>query len=476
VGEAARQLVPIPNLDLIAKLGSGGMGDVLLGRKRGSHGFEKLLAVKTIRADRIQDPQGRAMFLDEARLMARIDHPVVPQVHDFGEADGLLYLTMEYVSGLTVRELIDDRTIALDPMVCTRLVAEVCWGLHAAHELTDHAGNPLGVVHRDVTPDNLIIGFNGRVKILDFGIALVRERTAPVTQVGLIRGKPSYMAPEQRAGERIDRRTDLYALSLVFYELLTREPLFPSDQILDSGIVALSRQIPPPSTRRGSLPAMLDAIVMRGLAESPAERFSDAREMALELEQVLAKFGGETLPAFADRALQSHRSKHDAMITEWLEGRSADRSPAPRRATTLPDAVAGAVNEFGEDRTEVEPTKPQAPAPRPRPKRKWSEIASLAAAVAVLGAIVALSMTRSAPETPPLPSLVEPPPIAAPIVEDVPPPRQLEPELPAKPAPAIEVKRKPKAKPKRKVDPPPPQPQPKPAAQPRLQNGIITSW
>jgi serine/threonine protein kinase len=460
-----RRLVEIPGIEVVAKLGSGGMGDVLLARKRSSHGFEKLLAVKTIRSDRIQDEQGRAMFLDEARLVARIDHPAVMQVHDFGEADGIFYLTMEYISGMTFRELIDDGAIRLDPLVCARLVAEACWGLHAAHELTDLSGRPLGVVHRDVTPENLILTYSGRVKIVDFGIALMRERTAPVTQVGFVRGKPSYMAPEQRNGTAIDRRTDIYALALVMYELLTKKPLFRTAQVLDSGIAELARNVPAPSIEMTGVPKALDEIVLRGLAEDPKDRFGSAREMALALEALLSAAGSETLQAFADRELARHRAEHDARMAAMLEGRvHGTPQPVPRNAPTLPSDDDFAEAESG---TVVDPTITRVLTPEPKRRSPRGLIVAVAAVV-LPAALAAAMFLMERPSERAMQSE------AVPVDAGVAPRKER-----AAPDPPIDIDPPPRRRPAGKsgrAQSKPKVAEPPPAKRPRLENGIITRW
>ncbi len=152
------------------------------------------------------------MFLDEAAILARLNHPGIATVHDFGEEGGTLYMVMEYVAGLPLRELATQR---LPPAIVARAIAEACRGLHAAHEARDPSGALMGVVHRDISPDNLMLGFDGHVKVIDFGIALVKNRQAPVTEFGTVKGKPPYMSPEQVKNEPIDRRSDVFSLGVV---------------------------------------------------------------------------------------------------------------------------------------------------------------------------------------------------------------------------------------------------------------------
>ncbi len=194
--------------EILHALKSGGMGDVLLARRRGVAGFEQLCAIKTVRAELAATEVARAMFLDEARLLARLTHPGIAQIIDFGEAGGTAYMVMEYVPGMSFRTLGERRP---PPAVLCQAMAAACRGLHAAHELRDLvSGQLLGVVHRDISPDNLMLGYDARVKVLDFGIALVRGRQAPVTEFGTLKGKPPYMSPEQIKNQPIDRRSDVF--------------------------------------------------------------------------------------------------------------------------------------------------------------------------------------------------------------------------------------------------------------------------
>jgi serine/threonine protein kinase len=334
----------IPGFEIIAKLSSGGMGDVLLAHRRGSHGFEKLFAIKTIRGDKLERHDIRAMFLDEARLLARLDHPSIAQVYDFGEVDEVLYLAMEYVAGVTFGALIKDSGIRVSPIVAARLIAEVCWGLHNAHELRGLDGEPLGVVHRDVSPVNLLVTYTGGVKIIDFGIALMKERQAPITQVGQLKGKPAYMAPEQRQGGRPDRRTDIYAVSIVLYELLARRRLFYMDLRSGRSFSEIAANIAPPSSIAGPLPPGLDEIVLKGLALRPEDRFQDARALKIALEGVIASVGGETLHDFAENELRSRRDEHDQILKALLSGDPLERELFEERAESLSRHTISAVS------------------------------------------------------------------------------------------------------------------------------------
>jgi serine/threonine-protein kinase len=322
-------------IEVVARLSSGGMGEVLLARRVGAHGFEKLIAVKTIRADLVHAENVRRMFLDEARLVARLSHPCVAHVYDFGELDGALYLAMEYVPGIGLNRIIRKWARPLPPLVAAKIAAQVCEGLHAAHELRDKDGRLLGVVHRDVTPQNLILGFDGRTRILDFGIALMRNREAPETEFGVVKGKPSYMAPEQIRHNVVDRRTDIYSVSVVLHELLTGRRLFPDDSILATAKAIERGKIDPPGRTIRDIPPALDEIVMKGLAKELDDRFRDAREMACALDEVVRTNKGQQLEEFVDVELKAERERHWARLRNLLEGKPVRSDSSEDEAPTI---------------------------------------------------------------------------------------------------------------------------------------------
>jgi serine/threonine protein kinase len=321
--------------EILHELKSGGMGSVLLARRRGPGSFEQLVAIKTVKPELASTPAVRAMFLDEAAILARINHPGIATVHDFGEADGTLYMVMEYVAGIPFRDLIEHRP---PPTVIARAVVEACRGLHAAHELHDLAGHSLDLVHRDISPDNLMLGFDGHVKVIDFGIALVKKnRHAPVTEFGQIKGKPPYMSPEQVANEPMDRRSDIFSLAVVLWELLTQQTLFQGDSIYAIAFAVGQQTIVPPSQVTGApLPLGLDAVVMNALDRDLARRTPTAAAFAEQLEQVLQHAKGETLEAWAERVLAPARDAHRTWLAGIVHG------------TELPKAVGRATGQVTE--------------------------------------------------------------------------------------------------------------------------------
>jgi serine/threonine-protein kinase len=330
--------------EILAVLEQGGMGEVLLARKLGAGGFEKLVAVKTMRTELSDAESARKMFFDEAQLLARLDHPAIAQVYDFGETDGRLYLVMEYVEGVRFRALRERRP---PPAIAARAMAEVCRGLHAAHELCDLGGRPMHVVHRDITPENLMLTFTGRVKVLDFGIALVRGRQAPVTEIGTIKGKPPYLSPEQLKGQAVDRRTDVFSAAIVLYELLTGEPLFLRDSVYAVARAIEHEDVSPPSALVGPLPAGLDECALAGLARDPDQRFATALALAAALDAVSARAGGESLEAYARRELAGQAERHRAFLRDPLGAAATGESrmlcqSQPARPTGVMTAQAPA--------------------------------------------------------------------------------------------------------------------------------------
>ena len=307
--------------EILHELSSGGMGAVLLGRRRGPGAFEQLVAIKTIRPEYANSPSVRAMFLDEAAILARINHPGIATVHDFGEEGGTLYMVMEYVAGTSLRALIEGN---LPPLIAARAIADACRGVHAAHEVRDTAGHLLGVVHRDISPDNLLLGFDGHIKVIDFGIALVKNRQAPVTEFGTVKGKPPYMSPEQVKNEAMDRRSDVFSLAVVLHELLTGQALFDGDSIFAIARAVELSEIKPPSIVRGEpLPLGLDAVVMNALDRDPSRRTPTAAAFAEDLERVISTAGDETLEAWAERALAEPRTAHRGWLAQVVAGKDA---------------------------------------------------------------------------------------------------------------------------------------------------------
>jgi serine/threonine-protein kinase len=293
--------------ELICPIAEGGMATVWIARQTGRHGFKKLVAVKTILPKHAADPRFQRMFQDEARIASRIEHLNVAQILDVGEQHDVTYLVMEYVDGDALSRL--DRALqktgARIPLgVILRVMADVCGGLHAAHELRDDAGQPLGVVHRDVSPQNVLVSTNGVAKLIDFGIAKARDRLANDTRADQLKGKIAYMAPEQAFGEAIDRRADIWAVGAVIYDLLAgKPPLDGANDVQRLFTLASGRPFEPlPST----VPAPVASIVSRALSRRAVERFVTAAEMQQALERAMVEVGASTTATAVAEFLQQH--------------------------------------------------------------------------------------------------------------------------------------------------------------------------
>lgn len=272
--------------DLLRRLGAGGMAEVHLARHNAIEGFQKLVVLKQILPHLSRDRHFVRMFLGEARVAALLDHPNIVQVFDLGKEDEDYYFTMEFVYGENLTGLLKAMRKAGMTLSVEHAVAigrGVACGLHYAHERVGFDGRPLGIVHRDVSPTNVMLTYEGGVKVADFGIAKVITRT-DVTRAGIRKGKVPYMSPEQCRAEQIDRRSDIFSLGIVMYEMLTGDRLFDGDNEFGVMNTIVNGTIPPPSTKRAGLPRELDRIIGRALTRDKTKRYQTARELQLDLE------------------------------------------------------------------------------------------------------------------------------------------------------------------------------------------------
>jgi serine/threonine-protein kinase len=267
-------------------IASGGFASVHLGRSVGAGGFAKLVAIKRLHSQFVADPDVTKMFLDEARLVARVQHPNVVPTIDFIEEEGELFMVMEYVEGVTLGHVLLDlhkkrRKLPLD--IVLRIMTGMLQGLHAAHEATDERGQNLGVIHRDVSPDNVLIGVDGHARLLDFGVARALGRFHS-TREGDVKGKLWYMTPEQVSGKPLSRRTDLFAASVVLWQCLTGRRLFDGEHLGELALKVSQQEIEPPSKYNRAINERCDQIVMRGLERDPRDRWNTAEDMAEALD------------------------------------------------------------------------------------------------------------------------------------------------------------------------------------------------
>ena len=329
---------------VVDEIGVGGMASVLLARVDGAGGFQKWVAIKRIHPHLTENQNIVSMFLDEARVAASISHPNVAQVFDLGQHEGGYWIAMEYLHGEPVRELYrhcEENACPLDPTLVARIVVDSAEGLHAAHELRGKSGEPLNLVHRDVSPHNLFVTYDGVVKVVDFGIAKMSGRQVQ-TRTGFIRGKLAYMAPEQARALAVDRRTDVFALGVVAWELLTGKRLFRTKSDLETVRQVLSMPIPRPSELNPAVPLQLDAAIMRALERNPAARHQTARDFSRAIQQYLVSagqiVGPEEVAAFLNRVFRDRVAKGDAHlkwaadVTQTLSLESSTQNPATPEA------------------------------------------------------------------------------------------------------------------------------------------------
>jgi serine/threonine-protein kinase len=278
---------------VVDEIGIGGMASVHLARMDGPGGFQKWVAIKRIHPHLVEDQTFIHMFLDEARIAARISHPNVATVFDLGEHEDTYWIAMEYLHGEPLREVMrrtEEIGQPMPPEIACRVIADAAEGLHAAHELLGKNGEKLGLVHRDVTPHNLFVTYDGNTKVVDFGIAKFSSRMSS-TRAGTLKGKLAYMSPEQVHGETIDRRTDIFALGVVLWELTTGQRLFRMESDLDTLAKVQECAVPRPSTLVRGYPIDLEKIVMKALAKNRGERFKTAREFSRALQSLLMRRG-----------------------------------------------------------------------------------------------------------------------------------------------------------------------------------------
>ncbi len=409
--------IPFGRYQLVRKIASGGMGQVLLAKK-GSDDFEKLVVLKRILPHLVEDEEFFTMFKDEARITMRLDHPNIARINEFGVENGVHYIEMEYVAGEDLRR-IEKRAAAASrgiPIgVVLRIIADAASGLDFAHKAKDLKGEPLDLVHRDVSPQNVLVGFDGSVKLIDFGVAKAAGR-AQHTATGILKGKFPYMSPEQAHGEDLDPRSDVFALGVVLWEQLTGRRLFKGENDLATQRLVRACEVPPPSQVEPSVPPGLDPIVLRALAKRREERYADAAEFRLALEDYALANGIPTssshLSAFmqdlyAERIARESNPRfleEDSGLTDLDVGGLPRLSPPSAGGATVVDRA----RQSG-PQTQVAggPVTQLAP-----PPSHGSPVPKVLAAVAVLGLVAAGLFFALRPPA----ELPKPPPVEDPVV------------------------------------------------------------
>ena len=329
-----RQPIKFGNYLLLERIAVGGMAEVFVAKAFGVEGFERLLAIKKILPTMSEDPEFIHMFVDEARIAAQLSHANIVQVLELGKHDENLYIAMEYISGRDLRQLIErfrKRQQALPiPQACL-IVAKVCEALDYAHRKRDAEGRPLGIVHRDVSPQNVLVSFEGEVKLIDFGIAKAESRLQK-TQSGILKGKFSYMSPEQVKGHSIDGRSDVFACGILLWELVCGEKLFTGES--DFAVLEKVRRgaVPEPRSRNPACPEALEKVMLKALATDPAQRYQGASELHDQLARFTvaddAAFGSRQLAEWLREEFKGDFDKEQKRLRAWL----AATLPPPRRS------------------------------------------------------------------------------------------------------------------------------------------------
>lgn len=325
---------------LHGEIAAGGMAVVHFARMMGPAGFARTVAIKRMHAHMAKDPGFRAMFLDEARLAARIRHPNVVPVLDVVDEDDDLYLVLEYVHGESLDQLMrgaGKRKQVVPMAVVASVIRDVLHGLHAAHDAKSERGKPLGIVHRDVSPHNVLVGTDGLARVVDFGVAKAQARMQ-LTAEGQLKGKIAYMAPEQVDHQDVDRRADVWSTAVVAWEALTGKRLFVADHPAQLIKRVLSAPVPNPRELDPDLPPALADVVMRGLQRDRDARFGTALEMAVALENSLSVAPKHEVGAWVEGAAAKALAERAEIITEIEGGATLSNAQLvlPSRASTPP--------------------------------------------------------------------------------------------------------------------------------------------
>jgi eukaryotic-like serine/threonine-protein kinase len=295
------------------------MASVYAVRQVGAHGFERIVVMKRVHPHLVENREFHDMFLDEARLSSLVKHPNIVHVIDVAEEAGELFLIMEYVESVSLAQLLRALKGALiPPALVSRIVHDVLSGLAAAHEAVDLRGNAMNIIHRDVSPQNVIVGIDGTSRLIDFGIAKASSRLTPTTS-GMLKGKFGYMAPEQIRQQALDRRVDVFAAGVVLHEALTSSRLFAAGDEADALLGVLVRDVPDPSTVVPGLPRALDAVVQRALARDREERFATAADFASALEMACAPASPRELASLVGSVCKETLSERRQRLQEAFE-------------------------------------------------------------------------------------------------------------------------------------------------------------
>ncbi|WP_437307143.1 serine/threonine-protein kinase [Sorangium sp. So ce388] len=317
--------------ELLLPIAAGGMAMVWAARLKGTRGFQKIVAVKTMLPQLSEDDQFEKMFLLEAELASQIRHPNAVEILDLGEQDGVLFLAMEWINGVPLSQVmkVSKRWEGVPIPIAVRIVVQACAGLHAAHELKDNSGRLVGLVHRDISPQNILVTYDGTTKVVDFGVAKATAFNDSTTRAGQLKGKVSYTAPEAVRGDAIDRRVDVFAMGIVLYVLTTGQHPFRRENE-GATLFAISSPDPvvAPRTFQPDYPPLLEAVLMRALEKERDQRYATANELMRALDKALPpsqRASDEDVANFIRELFEEQQQQTRAALAEALE--RADRSP-----------------------------------------------------------------------------------------------------------------------------------------------------
>ncbi len=396
------------NYEPLLQLAAGGMATVHIARQLGAAGFERIVVVKRVHRHLLADRAFYDMFRDEAHVASMVRHPnVVPviDVVEIGDAihdNRELLLVMEYVESAslsTIQRAVHEDGKRIPIPIVARILCDALAGMHAAHTAVDMRGEPLGVVHRDVSPQNIIVGVDGSARLIDFGVAKAAHRLSE-TRSGSVKGKYSYMAPEQAHGRPVDARTDIFAAGIVFHECLTAKRLFRGENELDTVRMISEADVLPPSSVEPAIPAALDAVALKALTRAPAGRFQTALEMMDAIESAMPLASPREVAAYLERVCGARMLERREAVKSKLEAPKSTRPPtydvdAPtQRDSARPDPLMDATRREGsgtEGRIAVETS----PAREPARARFPTLVVVAAALIAVAALVTALSIARS---------------------------------------------------------------------------------
>ncbi len=387
----AKEYQPMVNrifgrFELLIEMGRGGMATLFLARIQGPSNFEKLLAIKKIHDHLAHEDQFVRMFLDEARIAALIHHPNVATIFDMGKIEDSYFIAMEYVHGQNLTEILktaEKKHSAFPWTHAVRIVADSAAGLHSAHELKNQDGDSLQVVHRDVSPQNILVSYDGNTKVVDFGIAFAAEKLES-TAAGTLKGKVSYMSPEQAMGEQVDRRSDIFALGIVLWECVCIKRLFKENNEGATLLRVRDALVPPPRSIRPEIPLELERIILKALAKDRRDRYDTTEELAEDLEALLVAQGKvirtKKIAQMLDALFSDRRKLKDKQVKTALRWTGDNPIKGVGMSNTVTQSLVLQTNPHTGTAT-VTVVKP------------WSSLAIIVGAIAAV-AIVALVLFR----------------------------------------------------------------------------------